>query len=150
MLPLFTIRKRKGRKMDIKAEIEAVRSQINRLKHWDEIVEEEMHNAMWGHGRSFDDVKVQTSQRPDKMEDAIIKAQELAAQREKIICNCWDKQKEIARIIEQYAGLNDMTVLHRYLMGFDVEQLPLKAYPENAQRAVNRAIQRLQESIDKG
>ena len=139
----------KGDKMDIKACIERVRNYMDTLQNWDLIVKEKRLDAIWGHGCGFNDMKVQTTKQYDRMENAIIEAQELEERRRKIVEQYWEEKEALKQIIEQYARIEDITTLYMYAIGTALSEIPLIGKQENPQKCVDAAIKRLQKTIDR-
>jgi len=135
--------------MDIKADIERVRSLMNTLQNWDAIVEEKRLDAIWGHSCGIDNIKVQTTKKIDRMENAILDAQEMEERRGAIFAQYWEEKEAVMQIIEQYAKIDDLTTLHRYVIGCELSQIPLTGKQKNPQNAVNSAMKRLQATIDR-
>lgn len=145
---LFICNKQKGYTMDIKSDIEKVRSLVKTLQNWDSIVKEKQLDAIWGHSSGFDSTKVQTYRIIDRMESAIIEMQEYEERREAIIERYWNERNALMQIIEKYAGVEDMTILHRYVIGCELSEIPLKGKQNNPKNVVNGAIKRLQKKIE--
>lgn len=139
----------KGETMDIKADIERVRDLMETLQNWDVLIKEKRFDAIWGHGYGFDSIKVQTTKKNDRIEKAIIDVQKLEERKEAIINQYWTEKERVMRIIERYAKTKDLTPLHRYLIGFELEQIPLTGKQKDPKTVVNAAIKRLQATIDR-
>ena len=135
--------------MDIKEDIEKVRSLIRALQDLDLLLKEKQSDAMLGHNFGMDNTKVQTTLKTDRMENAIIESQELEERRQELFLQYWDEKEAVMRIIEQYAKTDDIVPLHRYLIGCDLSQIPLKDNQKKPQTVVNGAIKRLQATIDR-
>lgn len=134
--------------MNIQASAEQARNLLDTLTNWDMILQEKRLDAIWGHGCGMDEVKVQTTRKADRMENAIIELQELEERRKAIFEQYWNIKETILGIAEKYARKGDYITINRYVMGCDLSQIPLTGKYKNPQTIVNAAIKRLQAALD--
>ena len=135
--------------MDVRADIERVRSLAIMLQNWGDNVNEKRLDAMWGYRFGMGDTKVQTSLKIDRMENAIIDMHEMGERMAAVFAQYLDEQIEFNKIINQYAEASDITILYRYSAGCDLSEIPLKGKQKNPKNVVNGAIRRLQATVDR-
>lgn len=143
--PFYVIR---GLKMDIRAKIERVRSLAETLQNWDAIIKDKRLDAIYGRRFGFDEIKVQHQPKKDRMLKAIIDVQEAEERKQMIVDRYWSEKQETMAIIEKFAKVDDLTPLHRYLIGFELEQIPLTGRQKNPKAVIDGAIKRLQKVLN--
>lgn len=135
--------------MDIRADIERVRNLNYTLQNWESIVKAEKSIAIYGRGFDYFDIKVKSTPKNDRMEKAILNAMESEHHWQKLFDLYWKERTAAVKLIERYSNANDQTILHRYLTGCSLSEIPLKGKQKNPQNIVNSAIKRLQIAIDR-
>lgn len=134
--------------MNIKIDIEKARKHFMSYKNWNDVVKEQELNAMWGCHYGNQEIKVQTTKQHDKMENTIIELQDLEEERHELFEIFWSEKRRLDEIIYKYAKCDDYIILSKYVMGCDLEEIPLKGKQNNPKNVVNGAIKRLQKNID--
>ena len=135
--------------MDIRAKIEEIRSLMYTLENWDELLQEKRRAAAWGSGRGYDAAKVQTTRKHDRLENAVLNVDELERHRSKLFSRYWDEIDEAMKLIEQHSPVDDWGVLHKYMLGRELSEIPLKGKQTNPRKVLDRAITRLQAALDR-
>lgn len=135
--------------MDVRRKIEYVRSFIYTVENWEALVEEKRRVAVWGNGRSSDAVKVQATPILDRLEIAVLNVQELEEHKTELFTQYWQEKEEIMEIISRCAPVEDWTVLHRYMIGVNISDIPLRGKQKDPVKVVRRAIESLQKRVDR-
>lgn len=148
LVPPFFIDAEGGQKVNIIEEIEAVRTLITTLRNWDRLIEEKRQNAMWGTGFYFDEIKVKTTPKQDKIENAVISIEELEAQKADLIEQYLEAKESVMQTIEAHASTADRSIIHQYLCGFELSEMRLER-GKNAKNVLDRVLKRLQATIEK-
>lgn len=139
---------RKGQKMNIKANIERVRTLAETLQNWDEIIKQKRSDAVYCRKFGFEDIKVNTNKISDRILKGIIDIEEAEGRKEKVFEKYCNEKKTMTQIIEKYAKVEDITILYRYLLGVDLSQIPLTGRQKNPAQAIAGAIKRLQAVVN--
>ena len=135
--------------MDIKEKIERVRNLMYTVENWDLIIEEKRRFAAWGNGRRCDAAKVQTTPRHDRLESVVLDVQDMEGYREKLFSQCWEEKEKVMAYVTRCAPVEDWKIIHRYMMGCNLSEIPLKGKQKNPMKVIEKAIERLQAGIDR-
>lgn len=86
--------------------------------------QEELRYRASSSGTYHSDVKIQTSSRPDKMENMIIKINELNEQIDSLLWDYARKKDEVINLIQQLDDVRYMTILYdKYVLGKDLRTI---------------------------
>ena len=134
--------------MDFKNRIEELRCNMQILKCKDDEISEARLEAMFKKSHGYEDIKVQTTRNIDNMENNLIKAQELQEYKKMLANKCWTDSKIITKIIDTHAKTNDMQSLYMYMLGHEVEDIPLCSGSKNPYKAIDKAIKGIQVKLN--
>lgn len=135
--------------MDIKPDIERVRNLNFALQDWESITKEAKSIAIYGRGFDKFDIKVKSTPKIDRMENAIINAIEAEQYWKQVFDLYFSEKDRIMSIVYRLATAEDSRLLHKYMIGCSLFEIPLKGKQKDPKNVVNGAIRRLQTAIDR-
>lgn len=124
--------------MNISRRIEKQRRIMQTLKNWDAYIQDEREKAIYGTGRSFDDIKVQTTKQHDRLENAILDLQELEEKRIDMLNEYYNNVSEITDIVFEYARtMNQAQEVLNYMRGDQADNTKIKKALEHIQHQID-------------
>lgn len=112
------------------------------LMNWDNIIKEKENIAIYGNRSGYDEIKVQTSLKVDRLENAVIALDEEMEQWRKLFNVCSTLSEELESLIEKYSANTD-----DYIKLLDYKTRCLKG---NSRAMPKAALKRIQNAIDFG